>query len=289
MRFGLSTHLFHGERLTRVHLEAIAAGGFADVEICATRSHVDYHDAHAIDALSGWLSGLGLAAGSLHAPFADGVAAGRWGRALSNASTSAAARAEAVDETTRAIDAARRLGAATVILHLGLPRGQAIPSGDNDANAARRSLETIAEAATTARVRLALEVMPNDLSAPGALVEAIDALDLDTVGVCLDLGHAHLMDGAPEAAELLSGHVIATHVHDNAGRQDDHLVPFQGTIDWPATLTALWKIGYTGPLVFEVADRGDAPGVLARTVGARARLQGILDGLSEPFAFVERE
>jgi sugar phosphate isomerase/epimerase len=287
MRFGLSTHLFHGERLTRAHLETMAARGFSCVEICATRSHFDYHDADAVDAAAGWLADLGLAAGSLHAPFADRFAEGRWGRALSNASTSAAARAEAVDETTRAIEAARRLGCATVVLHLGLPRGQAIPPGDNDAAAARRSVETLAGVATAAGVRLALEVMANDLSTPAALLDAIEALELESVGVCLDLGHAHLMDGAPETAEILSGHVIATHLHDNTGRHDDHLVPFQGSIDWPGALTALWKVGYAGPLVFEVADRGDAPAVLERTVGARTRLQAILDGLDEPIEFVE--
>jgi len=93
--------------------------------------------------------------------------------------------------------------------------------------------------------------------------------------------------GAPEAAEALSGQVIATHVHDNLGKLDNHLVPFQGNIDWAATLTAMWKIGYSGPLMFEVADQGDAAAVLARTVGARTRLQAILDGLSEPFRFEE--
>jgi len=62
----------------------------------------------------------------------------------------------------------------------------------------------------------------------------------------------------------------------------------EGTIDWPKTLTAMWKIGYTGRWMFEVADHGDAGDVLKRTVGARTRLQAILDGLSEPLVFDER-
>jgi sugar phosphate isomerase/epimerase len=64
-------------------------------------------------------------------------------------------------------------------------------------------------------------------------------------------------------------------------------VPFAGSIDWPMTLAAMWKIGYAGPLVFEVADHGDAAAVLDRAVAARTRLQSILDELSEPFAFTE--
>ena len=88
----------------------------------------------------------------------------------------------------------------------------------------------------------------------------LDELELGDAGICLDFGHAHLTGGAPEAAEALSGHVITTHVHDNHGQLDDHLVPFDGTIDWAATLMAISKVGYAGPLVFEVADHGDAGG-----------------------------
>ena len=36
MEFALSTHLFHGDRLTRAHFEAIAALGFTRVELFAT-------------------------------------------------------------------------------------------------------------------------------------------------------------------------------------------------------------------------------------------------------------
>ena len=36
-----------------------------------------------------------------------------------------------------------------------------------------------------------------------------------------------------DAIETLSGLLVATHVHDNHGRRDEHLAPFEGTIDWP--------------------------------------------------------
>ena len=59
-----------------------------------------------------------------------------------------------------------------------------------------------------------------------------------------------------------SEHLIATHVHDNRGRSDDHLLPFDGTIDWAGTLLAVQKIGYDGPFMFESRaagiDEGDA-------------------------------
>jgi hypothetical protein len=81
--------------------------------------------------------------------------------------------------------------------------------------------------------------------------------------------------------------ILTTHVHDNRGRTDDHLVPFDGTVDWPATFMALFKVGYTGPLVLELPDHGDAQRVLTRAVAAQRRIQAILDDLTQPFAFEE--
>jgi len=110
MSFALSTHLFHNERLSRAHLEAAAAQGFSQVEIFATRSHFDYHDARSLDEVARWLQALRLEAFSLHLPICDRFKDGKWGRAFSNASSSSTERLEAVNETSLAIDAARRLG-----------------------------------------------------------------------------------------------------------------------------------------------------------------------------------
>ena len=288
MHFGLSTHLFHADRLAARHFETIAASGFDEVELFATRTHFDYTDPRHIADVKGWLSGAGLTARSMHLPISTGIRGGEWGRAYSNASPDAAVRQEAIDETMTALGVAADLGCRTGVLHLGIPRGQAIPAGDNDLGALARSLEPIALAADTAGVQLALEVIPNDLSTPDALLRLLDGrLDLGSAAICLDIGHAHLLGGAPDAAEALSGHVVTTHVHGNRGVEDDHLVPFDDTVDWPKTLTALWKTGYQGPLMFEVADTGDAAEVLRRTVGARTRLQAILDELSAPIPFEE--
>jgi sugar phosphate isomerase/epimerase len=285
-RFGLSTHLFHNERLSRRHLDAIAAHGFDLVEIFATRTHFDYRDPATIREVREWLRDLGITAGSMHAPIFDAFRDGAWGRPFSNASSHAAARQEAVDETRLALDAAHTLGCETMVVHLGVPRGETIPPGDNDPSAVRRSLEAIGEAAIESGVRLAIELIPNALSTPDALLRWMDDdSGLEDAGVCLDTGHGHLMGGAVEAAETLSGHIITTHVHDNNAREDAHLVPFAGSIDWAALLMTFGKIGYNGPFVFEVAGDGDAGAVLTRTVGARQRLQAILADLAAPFHF----
>ena len=65
-------------------------------------------------------------------------------------------------------------------------------------------------------------------------------------------------------------------MNDNRGTSDDHLVPFEGTIDWPAAMTAIQKVGYDQTLVVEVAPHGTPKGTLARAKKARQRLEGLL-------------
>ena len=137
-----------------------------------------------------------------------------------------------------------------------------------------RSVEDLAALAAKVNVRVAIEVIPNPLSSALDLVRLIEE-DLDglDIGVCLDYGHAHLMGDLGEAIETLSGHLWTTHVHDNGGTRDDHLVPYAGTIDWDAAMMTTQKIGYDGVFMLEVGDTGDPVDVLVRSVKARERLE----------------
>src|SRR5207248_11335492 len=131
------------------------------LEVFATRTHFNYADDSDVDRLSGWLNDAGVSAGSMHAPICESFINGQWRRAFSNASSDAARRRDAISETTLALDAARRLGSPLMVVHLGVPRGQTIPAGDNDRRAVQRSLEELQEAANRANVALALELIPN--------------------------------------------------------------------------------------------------------------------------------
>jgi sugar phosphate isomerase/epimerase len=64
-------------------------------------------------------------------------------------------------------------------------------------------------------------------------------------------------------------------VHDNRGRTDDHLIPFDGTIDWPGALTAIQKVGYEGTLILEIAAHGSAKDTLIRARKARQRMDAL--------------
>jgi sugar phosphate isomerase/epimerase len=279
LQFGISTHLYHDQRLGRDHLVEIAAHGFEAVEVFANRPHFDPADAGAVDELEESLRDAGLRLHAVHAPIADAVRGGAWSGALSIASSDEKERTRAVREVTTAVELARRMPFGYLVLHLGVPDAQHPAAHDNRPDAARRSLEEIQLVAEPLGVRLALEVMPNKLSNAGALVALLESdVELPGAGICVDFGHAFLMGDLLDEVELASGYIVTTHVHDNSGRADEHLVPFDGRIDWDAALMAVQKVGYDGALIFELAGAASTRPVLERAQRARRRLEQLLAG-----------
>ena len=278
MRFGISTHLYHDQRLSRDHLAEIAAYGFESIELFATRSHFDYHDESAIARLEGWLQDTGLTLHGIHAPVAESFLGGAWGPPFSNATTDPTRRTRSVREAGQALQVARRIRTGCLVVHLGTPTGQPLHQGDNSREAAIHSLEELYRLASPLDVRVAAEVIPNDLSTAGSLVHMLeDELELPGVGICMDFGHAFLMGDLIDAIETASGHVITTHIHDNGGTRDDHLVPFDGAIDWPGALTAAQKIGYEGTFLLELRNTSTPRAVLEQAQRARKRFERILN------------
>ena len=273
MQFGVSTQLYHAQRLRREHLAEIASHGFDTVEIIATRSHVDYHDVSALDEVADWLTRERLRLHSIHAPVTERVERGRWVAPFSNASPDPKVREHALRETKAALELARRLPVEVLVVHLGLHDALPASAADNTRDAARRSVEVIAGYARSLGVRVALEVIPNALSTADALAALVEDLDMPDVGVCLDFGHAHMMGDVVDAIETLSGVLIATHVHDNHGKLDEHLPPFEGTLDWPGALMALQKVGYEGPMMLELAGADTPAPVLERARHAVVRFE----------------
>lgn len=71
-------------------------------------------------------------------------------------------------------------------------------------------------------------------------------------GFCLDTGHMNLSrQNLERALYILGNRVKALHMHDNGGHLDDHIAPFNGTVDWELFLDTLKAVGYQGDLNFE--------------------------------------
>ena len=276
MQFGISTHLYHDQRLSREHLAQIAGYGFEAVELFATRSHFEYHDHAASERLRTWLDETRLTLHSIHLPIFEAYGSAGPGALFSIAATDGAKRQAAVHEAVLAIGLLKRIPAKFVVVHLGSPAKFA-SAGDNSRASASRSIEEICRAAEPLGARVAMEVIPNPLSSASSLVAMIERdFDGSSVGICLDFGHAHLMGDLPDEIEVAAEHLVTTHVHDNRGKEDDHLVPYQGTINWPAALVNMLKIGYEGTYLLELANTGNPAAVLEEARRARQRIERAL-------------
>jgi len=276
MRFGISTHLYHDRRLERSHLAQIAGYGFETIELFATRSHFDYRSEAAVAELGRWLTETALTLNSIHAPIMDVFGGAGPRTTYSNAVAANDRREAAVREAEAALGIARTIPCDLIVLHLGTP-AKMKNTDDNHRAAAVRSLDEICRKAEPLGVRVAVEVIPNRLSDPASLVAMLDdELDAGRPGICLDFGHAHLMGDVADAVETVAEHVIATHVHDNHGREDEHLVPYRGSIDWDQALVTMQKIGYEGAYLLELANTGDAASVLEEARRARERFERTL-------------
>jgi sugar phosphate isomerase/epimerase len=273
-RFGVSTHLFHGERLKGEHLAAIAGHGFETVELFATKSHFDYHDPAAIKALASWLAESQLEMPSVHAPIFDSLVNDKWGRAYSTATRDGDARQASMGEMRAALEVARIIPFSLFVVHLGVPSSQNPGPQDNSREAAIRSIEEIHRMAEPLGVKIALEVMDNKISTAQALMDLIEH-DLDGIdlSICMDVGHAFLLGDVTDAIETTSGYLATTHLHDNRRQHDEHLLPFDGAINWAETMMALEKIGYDGVLMFEAKNTSTAANVLERAARARRKLE----------------
>ncbi len=110
------------------------------------------------------------------------------------------------------------------------------------------------ELATKAKVVLAFENLneEDEMHSVEELCTLVDLFKTEHVGICYDFGHAHMRAHDIKKDILrMKERLVATHVADNHGDRDEHLLPFYGTIDWKKAMEALQKIGYTGDLTYE--------------------------------------
>jgi sugar phosphate isomerase/epimerase len=242
MRRILSTYLFVSRKLTAELLEQISEAGFEAVEIFGTRSHFDYTIKKDVQTIASVLSQHKLTMASLHAPTSRDLSAMREGGApLSICEVERVRRIEAMDELKRVIDVAEDLPFSRLILHMGGSRETADP---RKRDAAFSSLEHLVLHARHVGVTIAVENTTSEMGDPSYLRSFVDETRLNGLKFNFDIGHAHLADG-PENERIekafapLRELVVSAHVHDNHGEKDEHLAPYEGTIDWEAAVRTL--------------------------------------------------
>jgi len=271
----LSTYLFVSRKLTPELLRQIFDAKFQGVEIFCARSHFEYAAKAEVQAMAGALEAHGLQLVSLHGPTSRDLSAMREsGTPLSICEVERVRRIEAMDELKRVIDVADDLPYARLILHMGGSRETADP---RKRDAAFSTLEHLVLHAHHAGVTICVENTTSEMGDPAYLRAFVDETRLTGLRFNFDIGHAHLADG-PEEDRIeksfapLRELVSSVHLHDNHGDKDEHLPPFDGSIDWGGAIKTLQSAPQTSlPLVLELKEKTgpEAPGAAEQLTAAR--------------------
>ncbi len=240
----LSTYLFVSRKLTPELLEQIAGAGFQGVEIFCSRSHFEYSMKSEIRVMADALEAHHLQLASLHAPTSrDHSAMRESGIPLSVCEVERVRRVEAMDELKSTLE--------HLILH-----------------------------AHHAGVTICVENTTSEMGDPSYLRAFVDETRLTGLRFNFDIGHAHLAE-LPEEERLeksfspLRDLVSSVHLHDNRGDKDEHLPPYEGTIDWPAAVKILQSAPQASlPIVLELKEKtgAEAPTVAEQLATARKSL-----------------
>ena len=77
------------------------------------------------------------------------------------------------------------------------------------------------------------------------------------IGICYDAGHDHCHFDDKFDWSLFKNRIFAVHLHDNDKSGDQHLLPFDGTIDWKKLVQNLKEANYKGGVILESCYRND--------------------------------
>jgi sugar phosphate isomerase/epimerase len=126
------------------------------------------------------------------------------------------------------INMASILGSDVIIQHI-----QREPNDEKDNqkfwDRVRYSLDQLKLYAGRRGVRIAFENLTENLN---TLIEVMSLYPPEFVGLCFDTGHANMVPGQLEKLYSYKDRLISIHLHDNDGLNDQHKIPFTGSITW---------------------------------------------------------
>jgi sugar phosphate isomerase/epimerase len=103
----------------------------------------------------------------------------------------------------------------------------------------------------------------------------MDHVDSPVFGAVLDCGHLHAQkEILPLSVEKLGARIFYVHASDNDSRDNDHLAPGRGTVDWETLIAGLRRHGFDGYIGIDV---GGVPDLEAQYVEGLAFMRELLE------------
>lgn len=275
MELGISTLLWYEEPDLVPCLPLLEAAGVRLIEIRRCPQHFDYANVVRTRRLSSALQKHGVAVHSLHV--ADDLCA-------ELAAGDEQTRKHAVAEVERVACGLVEIGGQILVTHAG---GLLEDESERQAQlaASRRSLTELSGLCNELGLKVAVEnSLPTAKRVGDTLAEVmqlVEAVGADNLGVCLDTSHANIGEDPVRAARIAGQKLIALHISDNSGQRDEHALPFEGNINWPAFMAALSTSGYDGAFMLEVRAICDPQLILAQAKRAYQRLRRMYEVAQE--------
>ncbi|HZU30580.1 MAG TPA: sugar phosphate isomerase/epimerase family protein [Candidatus Angelobacter sp.] len=272
----MSSYVYIKRRMHPGLLDTMVRGGAQAIELFAARGHFNYHDKDHVKELGNWFKSEKIEFHSMHAPIYMDNNFHSGGQSVNIVDPDKRQRIDAMDEIKRAIEVAEYAPFKYLIQHIGKTDEYDDPRKFENALSAIEHLRAFAR---PLGVSLLLENIPNDLATPEKLREILKLLRYPDLGICFDVGHAHLMSSVHQAFSVLEDRIFSTHIHDNKRDKDAHLWPGDGTIDWEETMQSLRSATNAPAMLLEIeGEEGlDLSPRMAETFRKLEKASGIED------------
>jgi sugar phosphate isomerase/epimerase len=228
------------------YLRRIGEAGFTHVHWCHEWNTSHFYEGAEVDRIKIRLRDFGLRLLDLHAPHGIGMG---WGSVLEEE------RRAAVELIRNRIDMTAGLAGGAIVLHLP-HKPDGAEALEAYRAALRRSLDESEPLARRLSIKIALENMENDdFEDLGRLLSAYGP---EFLGLCYDSGHGNIGTSGLDNLERLGDRLVSVHIHDNDGTEDQHGLPFSGTIDWRRLAKIIAASSYQGCASLECNMRGES-------------------------------
>ncbi len=248
MKLAFSTNAF--TRFTLIEaIERIGKAGYAGVEILADSPHAypEKIDARLTGDVVAALGRAKLAVSNINCNCTFGY----WKDAPPEAyfepsiiSPNRTHREDRARMILRSLEFARDIGARNISITSGRMLGGMPPVPA--AKQFSESIRPLLDRADQLGIDLGIELEPGlFLEYVQELREWIDILNHPRFGSNLDVGHCQVIgENIPDSIRTLAGKIWNLHVEDIPGRKHYHMIPGQGTMDWPGLFGALRETNY---------------------------------------------
>ncbi|MDD2478611.1 MAG: sugar phosphate isomerase/epimerase [Victivallaceae bacterium] len=102
----------------------------------------------------------------------------------------------------------------------------------------RKTLDELLPEAEKSGVKIAMENMI-DYQMSDEVAALAAEYEHSSLGLCLDVGHAHIKEGIETAIKNMAPYLVTCHLHDNNGGADQHFPPGFGSVDWEFLIPVL--------------------------------------------------